>query len=59
MLTRRNPLISTNTDDAAFVDGEVTNLMEQGFAMAFGLEHFLEGVKNDPRYVKWIGMENI
>ena len=37
LLKRKNPMISTNVDSDAFTKGELLNLNENEFAMAFGL----------------------
>ena len=54
LLMRKNPQITSNTEENAFPVDHKLNLIDTGFAMAFGLDHFTEGVKNDPRYVKWV-----
>ena len=59
LLKRKNPLISTNVDVGALSEGQTLNLVENEFAMAFGVMDWKEGVLDDPRYSKWVAIEYV
>ena len=52
LVSRKNPSISVNEEDLA--KGETYNALDDDFMMAFSMEHFLTGPKNDLRYIQWV-----
>ena len=52
LLNRENPLLITNDLPAALDD--TFSIPESDFMLAFTLEDWLTGVKDDPRYIQWI-----
>lgn len=55
MFERKRPIIVTNVDQTAFVDGqEYKTDEEENFNFAVGVSNFMSGVKDDPRYFKWV-----
>lgn len=57
---RRISYVTTYNDDEAFEEiGARVNLLENNFAVAFGIDHWQDGIRNDPRYVKWIAVEHM
>ena len=60
LLMRKISYVTTYNDDEAFEEiGARVNLSENDFAVAFGIDHWQDGIRNDPRYVKWIAVEHV
>ena len=49
-----NPEINERFDQELLSKDEHFNTNEPGFMMAFGIEYFGVGTRNDPRYIKWV-----
>ena len=60
LLLNRVSYVTTYNDDEAFEElGASVNLLDNDFAVAFGIDDWQDGIRNDPRYVKWIAVEHI
>ena len=47
LLLRWNPQVTRHVDESAFVDGQRLDLNDNDFTMAFGIEHYIDGLKID------------
>ena len=56
MLSRKRPFVVTNIDHKAYTNGEIITTAEPDFTLAMGVNNFLTGIKNDPRYFKWVAV---
>ena len=59
MLERRSPSITEYVIEEAFDLTEQYTMDQNSFMVAVAAEHYLEGPKSDPRYVKWIASYQI
>ena len=54
LLVKHNPQILQINDDDALDNSSSWSTSEKDFAMAFAVEHFSSGYKNDAQYFKWL-----
>ena len=59
LLTNRNPLVTKYEEEDALDLVNVWSTSGNDFAMAFAVEHFEEGPKTDPHYLKWVVAHSI
>ena len=59
MLERKNPDLTTFVVEDAFDTTEQYSMDQNSFMVAVAAEHYLDGPKSDPRYVKWIASYQI
>ena len=52
LANRKNPDLSSIIE--SIDEGEIYDLNEEDFMMAFTLEHWSTGIKNDTRYFQWV-----
>ena len=51
LLSRKNPTLSKNEE--ALEVGEIYETAKEEFMLAFTVEHWATGVRDDPRYIQW------
>ena len=54
MLARSQPAVVKSVENNFFDTSERYNLADEDFMFAVSLEHYKEGIKMNPRYVKWV-----
>ena len=54
MLTRSRPEVVKFVENDFFDTSELYNLADEDFMFAVSVEHYKDGIKMDPRYVKWV-----
>ena len=55
LMNKKSPSITTFTDTSAISNDDTYDVGDDtGFQIAVGLKNYLKGVRNDPRYVKWV-----
>ena len=59
LMENRNPSITTFQQEIEANEGNGFSLANEGFMIAFGLDTYTEGPKNDERIVKWIARNRI
>ena len=52
LLNRKSPSITSYTQSVE--EGSKFDTNEEDFVIAFALENFFDGLKDDPRFVQWI-----
>ena len=55
LMLRKQPDIVSFTDEQAFDATFRYSVRDNGVMFAVSLEHYLEGAKNDPRHIQWVG----
>ena len=51
LLQLRNPTLNSNKEPLE--EGEIFETSKQEFMIAFTVEHWFDGVKENPRYIQW------
>lgn len=59
LMEQQNPSIATFDQELELGADNAFELDDEDFMLAFGIDHYKEGLKNDERYIKWIARHKL